>query len=73
MGGCEDEELRLWVEGEPEGEGEGEGEAEGEAEECRARPISEKELISSVHPGMFSEIRSRLFLRSSARDDEPRG
>ena len=63
VGGCEDEELRLWVEGEPEGEGEEKGEAEGEAEECRARPTSEKE--PSVLPGMFSEIRSRLFLRST--------
>jgi len=65
--------LRLWVVGEPEGEGEGEGEVEREAEERRASPISERSLASSVCPGTFSEMRSRLFLRSSARDDEPRG
>ena len=65
VGGCEDEQLRRWVVGEPEGEGEGEGEVEREAEERRARPISEKTLASSVRPGMFSEMRSRLFLRSS--------
>ena len=53
--------------GEPEGEGEGEGEVEREAEERRARPISEKTLASSVRPGMFSEMRSRLFLRSSRK------
>lgn len=60
MGGCEDEELRLRVEGEPEGE------VKGEAEGIRrARPNSEKELISSVCPGMFSEMPSRLVLRST--------